>query len=126
MIPNLVGNLIDRLWHVPSRVIDEDIDLAERCNRPLGQLFHFHAMRQVGRERHNFGVCLLANFGSSGFQFVLMPTRDRYTCTRFGQRPAMALPSPLLPPVTRAVRLEDQKVWSTLNVPKLVRFNVEA
>jgi hypothetical protein len=32
-----IGDLIDRLWHVPSRVIDEDIYLPERRNRPLGQ-----------------------------------------------------------------------------------------
>jgi hypothetical protein len=91
VIPNLVGDLIDWLRHVPPRVIDEDIDLAERRNRPLGQSFHFLAMRHVGRERHNFGVRFLANFGGGGFQFVLVPARDRYTRARFGQRPCHSL-----------------------------------
>jgi hypothetical protein len=104
VIPNLVGDLIDRLWQVPSRIIDEDIDLAERRNRPFGQPFHFPAVRHVGRERHNFGVRFSANFGGGGFQFVLVPARDRYASAR-----AMALPSPLLPPVTRAVRPERSK-----------------
>lgn len=59
VIPNLVRDLIDWLLYVPSRVIDEDIDLAEGGNCLLGQPFHFPVFRQVGRERHDFGVCFL-------------------------------------------------------------------
>jgi hypothetical protein len=44
-----------------------------------------------------------------GFQFALVPARDRYARARFGQRPRHGLAYALLPPVKRAVRPERSK-----------------
>jgi hypothetical protein len=125
VIPNLVGDLIDRLRHVPPRVIDEDIDLAERRNRPLGQSFQFPAVRHVGRERttlacDSWPISAAADFRSScRLEIATFAPASASVC-------AIACLAPCYHQSQGGAAGKIKECGRHLDIPQLVRFNVEA
>ena len=98
IVPVLVTNLVDRLGKIAARVIDQDIDAAERLDSRLGKLVGLVAMTHVGDRVLDPARRGGPYFPGRGLKLVLVPAGDENIGAGLGETQSHGLAQSLASP----------------------------